>query len=47
LKLKALGFQVSENSIWKLTEKGKEFGMEYRGKFSQLKWKLYTPIYID
>ncbi len=40
LKLEALGFQVSENGIWKLTESGKEFGMEYRGKFSQLKWKL-------
>jgi prophage antirepressor-like protein len=44
LKLEALGFQVSENSIWKLTKSGKEFGVEIGGKFSQLKWKLETPL---
>jgi predicted transcriptional regulator len=44
LLLESKGFQVSENSIWKLTEKGKEFGMEFGGKFSQLKWKLATSL---
>jgi hypothetical protein len=44
LKLEALGFQVSENGVWKLTESGKEFGMEFGGKFSQLKWKLQTLL---
>jgi phage regulator Rha-like protein len=46
LKLEALGFQVSENSIWKLTESGKDFGIEVSGKFSQLKWKLETPLFV-
>ena len=34
------GFQVRENEKWILTEKGREFGIEIGGKFSQLKWKL-------
>jgi phage regulator Rha-like protein len=42
LELAHRGFQEKENGIWKLTESGKEFGMEFGGKFSQLKWKLET-----
>jgi phage regulator Rha-like protein len=34
------GFQIRENEKWVLTEKGREFGIEIGGKFSQLKWKL-------
>jgi hypothetical protein len=44
LKLEALGFQISENGIWKLTSSGKEFGIEIGGTYHQLKWKLETPL---
>jgi prophage antirepressor-like protein len=44
LELQKRGFQEKENGIWKLTESGKKFGMEFSGKFSQLKWKLKTPL---
>jgi anti-repressor protein len=38
--LEQKGFQIRENEKWLLTEKGKDFGVEIGGKFSQLKWKL-------
>jgi hypothetical protein len=44
LKLEALGFQKKQNETWKLTSSRKEFGIEIGGKFSQLKWKLETPL---
>jgi hypothetical protein len=40
LLLEKSGFQVSENGIWKLTESGKEFGMEVGGIYNQIKWKI-------
>jgi hypothetical protein len=40
LELQKKGFQIRENEKWVLTEKGREFGIEIGGKFSQLKWKL-------
>jgi predicted transcriptional regulator len=40
LELEKKGFQIRENEKWILTEKGREFGIEIGGKFSQLKWKL-------
>jgi prophage antirepressor-like protein len=46
LLLESKGFQVSENGIWKLTESGKEFGMEIGGTYHQLKWKLETPLFV-
>jgi hypothetical protein len=42
LLLEKRGFQEKQDGIWKLTESGKEFGIEFGGKFSQLKWKLET-----
>jgi phage anti-repressor protein len=38
------GFQVKVDGIWKLTETGKEFGVQINGKYSQLKWKLDSII---
>jgi phage regulator Rha-like protein len=38
--LEQKGFQTRQNEKWLLTEKGKKFGIELSGKFSQLKWKL-------
>jgi hypothetical protein len=40
LLLENLGFQKKLEGIWKLTNSGKEFGMEVGEKFPQLKWKL-------
>jgi prophage antirepressor-like protein len=40
LELQKKGLQIRENEKWVLTEKGREFGIEIGGKFSQLKWKL-------
>ncbi len=43
--LEARGFQVRENNIWHLTEKGKSFGIEFQnGNFLQIKWKLESII---
>jgi len=38
------GFQIRENGIWKLTESGRDFGIEINGKFSQIKWKMKSII---
>jgi len=38
------GFQVRENGIWKITESGREFGIEINGQFSQIKWKMKSII---
>jgi len=38
------GFQIRENKIWKLTESGRDFGIEIVGKFSQIKWKMKTVL---
>jgi len=39
------GFQVRENGVWKLTDLGREFGIEINGKlFSQIKWKMKTVL---
>jgi len=34
-----IGFQISENGVWKVLESGKEFCFETQNSFSQLKWK--------
>ena len=34
-----IGFQISENGVWKVLEKGKKFCFETQNSFSQLKWK--------
>jgi hypothetical protein len=44
LLLESFGFQFREESFWKLTEKGKSFGMEVGEKFPQLKWKMETLL---
>ncbi len=46
LLLEKRGFQEKQEEVWKLTSSGKEFGMEFGGKFSQLKWKLETPLFV-
>ncbi len=38
------GFQIRENKIWKLTESGRDFGIEINGKFIQIKWKMRTVL---
>jgi phage regulator Rha-like protein len=39
--LEAHGFQIRENGVWVLTEKGHDFGIEVQnGSFLQIKWKL-------
>ncbi len=39
--LEAKGFQIRENRVWSLTEKGKSFGIEItKGLFLQIKWKI-------
>jgi len=35
-----VGFQSSENGVWKLLESGKDFCFETKNSFSQLKWKF-------
>jgi prophage antirepressor-like protein len=40
LELEKKGFQIRENEKWILTEKGRKFGIDIGGKFSQLKWKI-------
>jgi len=35
-----IGFQISENGVWKVLESGKEFCFETKNSFSQLKWKF-------
>jgi len=35
-----VGFQISENGVWKLLENGKDFCFETQNSFSQLKWKF-------
>ncbi len=44
LMLEHKGFQVRENKIWKLTESGRDFGIEINGKFSQIKWKMKSIV---
>jgi frataxin-like iron-binding protein CyaY len=44
LLLENLGFQKKLEGVWKLTESGKEFGMEFSGNFFQLKWKIETLL---
>jgi phage regulator Rha-like protein len=39
--LEAHGFQIRENGVWVLTEKGRNFGIEVQnGSFLQIKWKI-------
>jgi hypothetical protein len=39
--LEAHGFQIRENGVWHLTEKGHDFGIEVQnGSFLQIKWKI-------
>jgi len=38
------GYQVKIDGVWTLTESGKKFGIEVKGKFSQLKWKLEAVL---
>ncbi len=38
------GFQIRENGVWKLTETGRDFGIEIIGKFHQIKWKIKSII---
>ncbi len=42
LLLEKRGLQEKQDEVWKLTESGKEFGMEVGGTYHQLKWKLET-----
>jgi phage regulator Rha-like protein len=43
--LEAHGFQIRENGVWHLTEKGKSFGIEVQnGSYFQLKWKIKSII---
>jgi len=35
-----VGFQSSENGVWKVLESGKDFCFETQNSFSQLKWKF-------
>ncbi len=44
LILEHKGFQLRENGIWKLTEIGRDFGIEINGKFSQIKWKIKSIV---
>jgi prophage antirepressor-like protein len=39
--LESRGLQIRENSVWHLTEKGQNFGIEVQsGSFIQIKWKI-------
>ncbi len=39
--LEAHGFQIRENGVWHLTEKGRNFAIEVQnGSFLQIKWKI-------
>jgi len=38
------GFQVRENGVWKITESGRDFGIEIVGNFVQIKWKIKTIL---
>ncbi len=43
--LEARGFQIRENGVWHLTEKGRDFGIEVqKGSYFQLKWKIKSII---
>jgi hypothetical protein len=42
LKLETLGFQTSENFIWKLTESGKDFGIEIGNYSDEVKLSVST-----
>jgi prophage antirepressor-like protein len=43
--LEAHGFQIRENGVWHLTEKGRDFGIEVQnGSFLQIKWKIKSII---
>jgi hypothetical protein len=43
--LESKGFQIRENGVWHLTEKGKSFGIEVQnGSFLQIKWKIKSII---
>jgi phage regulator Rha-like protein len=43
--LEAHGFQIRENGVWHLTEKGRDFGIEVqKGSFLQIKWKIKSII---
>ncbi len=44
LILEHKGFQLRENGIWKLTEIGRDFGIEINGKFVQIKWKIKSIV---
>ncbi len=44
LILEHKGFQLRENGIWKLTEIGRDFGIEIIGKFVQIKWKIKSIV---
>ncbi len=43
--LESKGFQIRENGVWHLTEKGRSFGIEVQnGSYFQLKWKIKSII---
>ncbi len=43
--LESKGFQIKENSSWRLTEKGREFGIEIaNGSFLQIKWRIESIL---
>ncbi len=44
LILEHKGFQIKENGIWKLTDLGRDFGIEINGKFVQIKWKIKSIV---
>ncbi len=44
LLLEKRGFQEKQGEVWKLTESGKDFGIEVGGAYHQLKWKLETQL---
>jgi len=44
LMLANRGFQIRENGIWKLTDLGREFGIEINGKFVKIKWRIKTVL---
>jgi len=44
LMLAHKGFQIRENGVWKLTDLGREFGIEIVSNFVQIKWKMKTII---
>jgi prophage antirepressor-like protein len=43
--LESKGFQIRENGVWHLTEKGRDFGIEVQnGSFLQIKWTIKSII---